>query len=325
MGVDIITIISAVLVLVLYGIYLLYSPGARPKYSGEELKEKIKKASLGMDESGMQTSGLSLVKTVPESYFKSKLPKVEGLKEWIQHAGLNIQPYIVVAVGLTFGFVFGMLFFLLIHSNILLSLLLGIIISFFVPWAFLMFLISRRRKYFLQEFPIALDIIMRALRAGHSVDRAISMVVEQMPAGLVGPVFKQIVDKLHVGGTFEDVLGELANRIGIDEFRMLAIVIVLQRETGGSLAEAVENFAKIIRSRHQLKQKVKALTSEVRVTAMILTAIPFVIFFVVYLTTPNYFDVLFYTENGHLLLVAGLGMLVVGIGVILRMAYKENY
>jgi tight adherence protein B len=150
------------------------------------------------------------------------------------------------------------------------------------------------------------------------------MVVEQL-AGPVGQAFKQMVDQLTIGRTFDDVLAEMSNRIGIDDFRMLAIVIVLQRETGGSLAEAIDNFSKIIRARQHLRKKVKALTAEVRATAMILTAIPFVIFAAVFITTPNYFNPLFYTEKGQTLLLVGILMLVTGIGVIIRMTYRETY
>lgn len=123
----------------------------------------------------------------------------------------------------------------------------------------------------------------------------------------------------------EIALAEVANRLGIEEFRMLAIVLILQRETGGSLAEVTDNFANIIRARENLRKKVQSLTAEVRVTAIILTSIPIFIFGIIYVVNRTYFNPLFYTEKGHILLLIGGGMLVSGIAIIMKMAYREYY
>ncbi|MBA3813195.1 MAG: type II secretion system F family protein [Alphaproteobacteria bacterium] len=314
---------AAALVIIIYAFYYLYFSGNRKNNDNLNLSKKLNR---GFDSSeDKEGPNRSLLKASPDNaYFTSKLPKIEGIKEWVQHAGLEINPLIVVTLSIIAGIIAGFVFFIVMHINILISCLLGIISAFLIPWVIIAFLTSRRKKQFLEEFPVALDIMRRALRAGHSIDRSIAMVVEQI-TGPVGIAFKQMVEKLNLGSSFDQVLAEMANRIGIDDFRMLAIVIVLQRETGGSLAEAIENFSKIIRSRQQLRKRIKALTAEVRVTSAILTAIPFVIFGAVYVTTPNYFDPLFTTENGQMLLLGGVAMLATGIGLIIRMTYKEIY
>ncbi|HUX78874.1 MAG TPA: type II secretion system F family protein [Alphaproteobacteria bacterium] len=269
---------------------------------------------------------LSLLKDQgsPDTYFKSKLPRVEGLRQWIQHAGLNINPAVFIALSFLVGLSIFLVFSLLWRVNLLLSCLIGAVFSFILPWLFIAILTNRRKKEFLNEFPIALDVIRRALRAGYSSDRALAMVSEQQK-GPIGKIFNTISDKMRLGESPEAVLGDMANRLGIDEFRMLAIVLVLQRETGGSLAEATDNFAKIIRSRQSLRKKVKALSAEVRVTAMILAALPFFILGSVYFTSPHYLDPLFYTDRGHTLLIIGGVMLFLGIGIMIRMAYKDIY
>src|SRR5262249_54817393 len=161
----------------------------------------------------------------------------------------------------------------------------------------------------------------RALRVGHSTDRALAMVAEQ-GMGLVGETFKSLTEKMQLGAPMEIALAEVANHLGIEEFRMLAIVLILQRETGGSLAEVTDNFANIIRARENLRKKVQSLTAEVRVTAIILTSIPIFIFAVIYVVNPTYFNPLFYTEKGHVLLLIGSAMLVSGIAIIMKMAYR---
>lgn len=320
--INLITIGVAGLVLGFYALFLLYS--SRNKNEIENLEKRLKNVSVNTDKTRTEEN-LSLLKTTPtDAYFKTKLPKIEGLREWIQHAGIDVKPSLFVLASFALGIVVAVIFIFYLRANIIISLLIGALTSFVIPWMIIAFLTSRNKKKFLEEFPIALDIIRRALRAGHSIDRSITMVIEQVK-GPVGDSFKRIVDQLTLGKPFDEVLAETANRLGIDDFRMLAIVIVLQRETGGSLAESIDNFSKIIRSRQQLRKKVKALTAEVRVTAMILTAIPFIIFFLVYFSTPNYFDPLFYTEYGQTLLITGILMLVAGIGIIVRMAYKETY
>lgn len=317
------TLIAGILVIVIYGLYVVYLSNGEKRNQKIQRNKLLNKTSLSTTET-KEHDNLSLVKASPDTYFKSKLARVEGLKEWILHAGLDVRPSIFVTIAVFIGIASIFLFYIILHINFLVSFLLGAVTSFLLPWALIAFLTSRRKKLFLDEFPISLDIVRRALRAGHSIDRAISMVVEQL-TGPVGLAFKQIVDSLRIGKSLEEVLAEMSNRLGIDDFHMLAIVIVLQRETGGSLAEAIENFAKIIRARQQLRKKVKALTAEVRLTAMILAAIPFVIFGTVFFTTPNYFNPLFYTESGQKLLMIGIFMLVLGIGIIVRMTYKESY
>lgn len=317
-------LVAALLILILYGLYFLYFSKHNADNNKTNLAKRINKSGFSEDNTQENQESISLLKSPTDTYFKSKLPKIEGIKEWLQHAGLDIKPIILIITSIFIGILSIFFFLFILHTNIVIGILLGVISSFLLPWIVITFLTSQRKKKFLEEFPIALDIVRRALRAGHSIDRAINMVVEQLK-GPVGQSFKLMVDQLNIGRTFDDVLAEMSNRIGIDDFRMLAIVIVLQRETGGSLAEAIDNFSKIIRARQQLRKKVKALTAEVRVTAMILTAIPFVIFGAVYLTTPTYFNPLFYTDKGQVLLIAGVLMLMTGIGVIVRMTYKETY
>lgn len=314
---------SATLVIMVYGLYFFYFSGYALYNKQLSMEKRLRENSTERSKNE-GTKKLSLLKADPESYFKSKLPRIEGLKEWIQHTGLNINPTLFVAVSIFVGIICGFFVFFSFHVDYLVSILLGIVSSFVLPWAFIAFLTSRRKKKFLEDFPVALDIIRRSLRAGHSIDRSIEMVVEEL-SGPVGFSFKQLLDQLKLGSSFEKALADLANRIGINDFRMLAIVMVLQRETGGSLAEAIDNFAKIIRSRQMLRKKIKSLTAEVRVTALILASIPFFIFGVVYFTTPDYFNPLFYTDKGQIILWSGILMLVSGLSIIARMTYKETY
>jgi tight adherence protein B len=294
------------------------------------LQQKIGQMNVNTSKAAMESeASLNLIKEkgvpgVSETYFKSKLPKIEGYKEWIQHAGLDIRPFIFALICLSIGISIGFAFFIFLHANKTLSSLLAIASAFLVPWAVVSILSRRRKNQFLENFPNALDMIRRALRSGHSVERAIEMVAAQ-EQGLVGESFRTITERMRLGETLEAVLTEMSNKVGVDEFRMFSIVLILQRETGGSLSEATENFSKIIRARQNLRKKVKALTAEARVSAIILTLIPFFILGSVYISSPHYLDPLLYNPAGQKVLVGGALMMTTGIVTILRMVYKEIY
>lgn len=285
--------------------------------------EAMADGTVPADES-VQANQLLKTKTGTESYFTSKLPKVEGLKEWILHAGIELNPLAFTIFWVVIGLFIGLMFYFTMHANVLISILLAVLSTFLLPYIFISYLTHRRKNLFLQEFPHALDMIRRALKSGHSVDRALEMVVEHI-GGPVGDTFKRVTEKMRLGETPENVLAEIANRVGIDDFRMLAIVIVLQRETGGSLAEAIDNFSKIIRARQNLRKKIAALSAEGRVSAIVLISIPFVVMGAIFLTTPTYLDPLFKTGTGQNLLIVASLMMSTGIGTILRMVYREIY
>ena len=317
-------LLSALFILIAYFVYYTYQRWHLSKQNTEIMKSRISQVSyLPKNET---TEDLRLIKEdkIQETFLQSKLPKVEGLKQWLQHAGLSMSPTLFVFLSSLLALFTWFVFIVVLNVSIVISILLGIIASFLFPWLLILFLTSKRKNAFLAEFPVALDVMRRALKAGFSSDRSLEMVAEQQ-TGKIGRIFKTIGEKMRLGEPVEVVLADMANRIGIDEFRMLAIVLVLHRETGGSLAEAMDNFSTIIRTRQNLRKKIKALTAEVRLTAIILTALPFFILGTVFITSPRYLDTLFYTDNGQILLIIGGVMLFAGVSTIIRMAYKDIY
>jgi len=324
-SIDLISLMAATTFIVGYGVIRFFLSSQTQKEESLNLKRRLDELFKVTTQTDTHTSSLIKEPTSEiESYFKSRLPKIEGYTEWLQHAGLEIDPILFVGMSLLLGVIIFLLTFSIFGATLLFSILFGVASSFFLPWVLVSYLTNVQKAKFLEEFPTALDMIQRALRAGHSAERAIEMVGTRI-TGPIGTSFQLISEKMGLGEPPEVVLAEISNRVGIDEFRMLSIVLILQRETGGSLAEAVENFAKIIRARQNLKKKVKALTGEVRATAIILTSIPFAITIIIYFTSPHYLDSLFYTETGHTLLWIAGGMLTTGIIIIFRMAYKDLY
>jgi Flp pilus assembly protein TadB len=193
----------------------------------------------------------------------------------------------------------------------------------FAVWRTYKFLVDRFRLRFLDAFPDAIDLIVRAVRAGVPVTHVLGTVAQECPEPLAGE-FRLMGDYLRVGRDLSDVLSVAMERIRLADFSFFCVCLLLQRETGGQLGETLENLAAIVRTRREIRQKTKALTAEARVTTKILAAIPIVIMASMYALNPNYLVILLHREAGHKLLTFAAISVVVGIAVIGKMAKLDT-
>ncbi|MCW6528731.1 MULTISPECIES: type II secretion system F family protein [Sphingomonas] len=136
---------------------------------------------------------------------------------------------------------------------------------------------ERRRARMEQQFPVALDVFTRSLRAGHPVAAAIQLVTEEMPDP-IGSEFGLVSDEIAYGANLPDALSAMAERWGLDDMRMFVVSISVQNETGGNLAEILENLSRVIRDRASMFMMVRALSSEGRMTGWLLTGLPVLAF-----------------------------------------------
>jgi tight adherence protein B len=147
---------------------------------------------------------------------------------------------------------------------------------------------GRRQKQFGAQFPDALDIIVRSLRAGHPVPIAITMVAREM-ADPVGSEFGTVADEITYGADLETAMRNLYFRIGQDDLPLFVTAVAIQSATGGNLGEILENLSAVIRERFKMRRKIKALASEGRASAMILSSLPIVMFLVIQIITPEFY------------------------------------
>nr|WP_298897300.1 type II secretion system F family protein [uncultured Altererythrobacter sp.] len=150
-----------------------------------------------------------------------------------------------------------------------------------------------RRKRMEHQFPIALDIFVRALRSGHPIASAIDLLTKEMEDP-IGSEFGLISDEVAYGADLVGALEHMAERWELDDMMMFVVSLSVQSQTGGNLAEILENISKVIRERHQMFMKVKALSSEGRMTAWMLTVLPIFAFLSIFVATPQY-----YLENSE--------------------------
>jgi tight adherence protein B len=147
---------------------------------------------------------------------------------------------------------------------------------------------TRTRKKIEEQFPVALDVFVRGLRAGHPIAAALDLLTVELPHP-IGPEFGTVVDEVTYGSELRDALQNMAERWDLEDMRMFVVSLSIQAETGGNLAEILENLSKVIRERHAMLMKVRALSSEGRMTAVMLTVLPVFTFALLFTFNPSFF------------------------------------
>ncbi len=150
------------------------------------------------------------------------------------------------------------------------------------------YMAQRRRKKMQEQFPVALDIFVRALRSGHPVTSAIELLTEEM-GDPIGSEFGLIADEISYGADLTEALEDMGERWDLEDLRMFAVSLSVQNETGGNLAEILDSLSKVIRERASLFLKVRALSSEGRMTGWLLTALPVLTFVILFATNPQFY------------------------------------
>lgn len=157
-----------------------------------------------------------------------------------------------------------------------------------IPVAVLNVMAQRRRKRMEQQFPVALDIFVRALRSGHPIASAIELLTKEMQDP-IGSEFGLVSDEITYGAELTDALEAMADRWDLEDIRMFVVSVSVQSETGGNLAEILDNLSTVIRERHSMYLKVRALSSEGRMTAIMLTVLPVFAFAMLFLMNPSFY------------------------------------
>jgi tight adherence protein B len=173
-------------------------------------------------------------------------------------------------------------------------------------------LAERRRKKMQAQFPVALDIFVRALRSGHPISGALEILTQEMEDP-IGTEFGLVSDEVSYGAELTEALNDMAERWDLDDIRMFVVSLAVQNETGGNLAEILNNLSQVIRERTSLLLKVRALSSEGRMTGWLLTGLPVLTFVILFLTNPEFYlevagDPIFYIGFPLMLLWFALGV-----------------
>lgn len=186
----------------------------------------------------------------------------------------------------------------------------GLSAGFLLPHLYVSFRRNRRFKRFAREFPNAVDVIVRGIKAGLPLVDCLKIIASEAQEP-VKSEFKVIVEDQTLGMPLDEAVQRLPERMPLSEASFFAIVIAIQSRTGGSLSEALGNLSQVLRERQKMRAKIKAMSAEAKASGGIIGALPVIVAGLVYLTSPGYIALLFTTSTGNIVLVAsGLWMLI---------------
>jgi tight adherence protein B len=189
--------------------------------------------------------------------------------------------------------------------------LLGGGFGFSLPFLYLNFKRGRRLRKFEEEFPEALDLIARALKAGHAFVTGLKMVADEMEDP-VGPEFRKTFDEQNFGLPMKDALENLTTRVPSLDVRFFSTAVLIQRETGGNLSEILENLAHVVRERFKILRQVRVYTAHGRMTGYVLLALPAVLCIALSFINPDHMNLLFRERMGQMLLMLALTLQFIG-------------
>jgi tight adherence protein B len=250
------------------------------------------------------------------------MPKRESLKQRLAASGMALS-----VTGYMTATLLGVLAaFLLLHfwSQLAMALAVpaAVATGIALPHAAVGFLINRRRSRFAARFPDAIDLIVRSLKSGLPVTEAMIAVAREMDEP-IGGEFARVTDAIRLGMPMDQALWEMADRLDSTEVKFFVISLTIQQETGGNLSETLDNLSDIIRKRRQMKLKVAAMSSEAKASALIIGALPFAMFGILFVINPDYVMLLLTDVRGMVMTAAGLMMVGLGVAVMAKMVRFE--
>jgi tight adherence protein B len=256
-----------------------------------------------------------------DSAFSQLIPRPAELRKRLDRTGKKWTLGKYGAAGCIIALITTLLLTLLAKFSIILAIVLGLAAGLGLPHFAVSHLIKGRMKKFNLLFPEAIDLMVRGLRSGLPITESIQVAGREV-RDPVGIEFRSVSDKIRIGRTMEQALGESADRVGTPEFKFFMITLAIQRETGGNLAETLSNLSDILRKRVQLKLKIKAMSSEAKASAYIVGSLPFIMFGI--LTSANSEYMSAFWNDKRMIIVAGGGLIWMGIGIFI-MAKMINF
>ncbi len=301
-------------VLFLEGSYLAWNAYRGPEVTRIEKRLKAISAGTGSQSSALAKKRL-LAKTPGLERLLLQMPRIHQLDRFILQSGVDISVagfiemiVIAAAVGVVIALYFGLTMFLVIAIGV---------IAAFSPLIYLQSAKHKRMQAIELQLPDALDLMARAMRAGHAFSGALQMVGSEMPDPIASE-FRIIFDEINYGISTQEALSNLTARVPSADLNYFVIAVLIQRETGGNLAELLGNISELIRARLKLLGTVRVLSAEGRLSAWILTLLPFVLGSTLQMVNPKFLDVLWTDPMGIKMVGFAMGLMIFGIFAMWR-------
>jgi tight adherence protein B len=246
------------------------------------------------------------------------MPMGKSLTNYVRSAGVRIGLGALIGISLAL-LALGYAIPFVMAKPWIFSWLLGCILAT-LPWFWLGRKRNQRIQIFERQIPEALDLMSRALRAGHAFPTAVKMVADEMPDPIAHE-FRVLFDETNFGIPANDALMHLADRVPVDDLRYFVIAVMIQRESGGNLAELLDNISAIVRARLKLMGEVRTLSAEGKMSAWVLGSLPFALGLVVNLVNPKFMSVLWTDPMGLKMVGGALFLMFLGV-LVMRKVIK---
>jgi len=311
------------LLIVVASMLLIFTPGSKQQSKRlTRIKTRFNEQAAAAERAKARRLRTTEIDKGLANVLKRFVPRPAELRQRLANTGrkISVGQYAVLCAGLMAITVFICLF--LVDLKLGLAIILSFLVGVGVPHIIVGNMIERRIKAFTTDFPDAIDLIVRGLRSGLPVAQSMSAVGEEFEDP-VGAEFQSISDKIKIGKSMEAALWETAEKIPTPDFKFFVITLAIQRETGGNLAETLGNLSDILRKRHQLKLKVKAMSSEGRASAYIVGSLPFIMFGLILMLNYDYGIILIEDPRGLTATIFGLIWMGIGAFIMAKMINFE--
>lgn len=298
-------------ILLLEGLYVSWNATRGPV--AKRIARRLQIMSAGAHKGQQDTSIIKkrlLSETAGAQRFLLKAPRVHLLDRLLEQSGttLNVAQFCLWSLGISIGLFLLLVFF---HVPFLIALPVGIA-AIWVPLLYILSKKQKRMKRIEHQLPDALDLMSRALRAGHALPSAIQMVGNEMAAPIASE-FRIVFDEVNYGISMKDALKNLTTRLPGMDVSYFVVAVLIQRETGGNLTEILGNISAIIRERLKLFGQIRVFSAEGRLSAWILSLLPFCLVAFLNIINPAFMKVLWTDDLGRKMLAVMLGLMVIGI------------
>jgi tight adherence protein B len=246
-------------------------------------------------------------------------PNATSIRQKLQTTGMNVTLGDFAFASLGLAMALAILFYLVLDVPPAIVLIGSLLIGFGLPNIAIGRIAKKRGQRFNLLFPEAVDLIVRALRAGLPVQEAIANVSRDIKDP-VGAVFRNAQHEMQLGVPIETALWRVAKTVQTEEFNFLIVAMSIQRDTGGNLAETLANLSTLLRARQQLRLKIRAFTSEARTTMVIMAGLPFLVAGALFVISPNYITPLATTSTGQIVAAAAAFSMGLGIFIMNKIA-----
>jgi tight adherence protein B len=304
-------------VLGMLGLFFLAFAGPSAAKASNRRLESVRERHSRSNEVATQAQLKRILQTRQQSKMEELaerfIPNPALLNRRLQQTGrsITLPQYALACLGL--ALLVGTLL-ILRGMPTLLSVFIALFIGIGVPHKIVGKMIKRRVAKFTARFPDAIDLMVRGLRAGLPISETLGVVGDEIP-GPMAEEFRAVSDKMKIGRTMDSALQETADRLGTPEVQFFVITLAIQRETGGNLAETLNNLSEVLRKRAQMKLKIRAMSSESKASAWIVGALPFIVFGLIWMINQEYMIKFF--EDERLMIAGGGGLIWMAIGVFI--------